>query len=369
VPQMDPLSVEKFLPYSNRYNAGFFGGIQSVGLGQTKSACPTCDLRICKVCNLPVDMKELIIHPETQKIYAQSSQGITEITASFSLAARKAIFDSRSRWLVAAERGGWLTSKSIVFATLSTDGTSVKSVLALKDGAVREINLADFSSALTEVKRQDSSFPPPRSDFGAVLSDIERTIFLFGGKFPSGRLANDLWLFDIGTNRWHQFHVTGPAPKIVLAATYAPETRSLWLVDEGYGNVRSARLIRYDIETGKFNVIGEWSRTPSIDRVEISEAPYGDVLLTGSSSVNNRVVGVLLHPNGNRVTVTGAFRREGKLAIEPTLSETGLALPLVSDGETGVDHVVIPADEILFESKKKRGREQIPPRIGIDQCL
>jgi hypothetical protein len=108
-----------------------------------------------------------------------------------------------------------------------------------------------------------------------------------------------------------------------------------------------------------------------MDRVELSGAPDGDLLLTGSSSWLKHVVGVVLHPvgpNGNVVTVTGAFKRQGKLAIEPTLSVSLLTLPLVSNGPAGVEHVVIPADDVLFKPKKK-GKGPKPPFIGIWQCL
>jgi hypothetical protein len=71
---------------------------------------------------------------------------------------------------------------------------------------------------------------------------------------------------------------------------------------------------------------------------------------------------------GNFVTVTGAFKRKGKLAIEPTLSVSLLTLPLISNGPTGVEHLTIPADEVLFKPKKK-GKGPKPPMLGIGHCL
>jgi hypothetical protein len=38
-----------------------------------------------------------------------------------------------------------------------------------------------------------------------------------------------------------------------------------------------------------------------IDRVELSDAPYGDLLFAGSSSLTNHVAGVVLRPDCNTV--------------------------------------------------------------------
>jgi hypothetical protein len=157
----------------------------------------------------------------------------------------------------------------------------------------------------------------------------------------------------------------------VLAATYIPETRSLWLVDAGTTAFSLARLIRYDVANRRFHVAGIWPRTPIRDRVELSAAPDGDLLLTGSSSWLKQVTGVVARPvgpSGNLVTVVGAFKRQGKLAIEPTLSQTQLTLPLASNAATSVRHVVIPAEDVLFKPKKK-GNGPKPPLIGVGQCL
>lgn len=376
VPQA-PLAVSTFLPYSNRYNPSFYGGVDPTESGgNAKSACPTCEDFACFVCDFDVDMKDLIVHPETEQLIAQSALGGSVITDSISPAARSAVFDTTARWLTVAERGGWLHGESLGFATLSSDGSSVKSVLAHRNGILtpvtRRAGGGGVDTAVAMLAAVDPGpFPASRSDFGAVLSDNEQGIFVFGGKLASGQLANDVWLFDIGSGRWWELSFSGPTPRKVLAATYIPQTRSLWLVDAGTTAFSFARLLRYDIPTQKFYVVGTWPRTPIMDRIELSGAPDGDLLLTGSSSWLKHVVGVVLHPvgpNGNVVTVTGAFKRPGKLAIEPTLSVSLLTLPLASNGPTGVEHVVIPADDVLFKPKKK-GKGPKPPFIGIWQCL
>lgn len=266
------------------------------------------------------------------------------------------------------------------FATLSTDGSSVKSVLATQNGVLSPVTrrggggVDGFAAdeAVSMLAAVDPGlFPPARSDFGAVLSDTERSIFVIGGKLASGELASDLWTFDIAANQWHALAFTGAQPRKVLAATYVRETRSLWVVDAGNTPFTFARLLRYDIEKRKFHVMGTWPRTPLIDRVELSNAPDGDLLLTGSSTWLKYVVGVVLHPvgpSGNALTVIGAFKQKGQLAIEPTLSESLLTLPLASGTDASAKHLIIPAEEILFKPKKK-SKGPKPPSLGIGHCL
>jgi hypothetical protein len=135
----------------------------------------------------------------------------------------------------------------------------------------------------------------------------------------------------------------------VLAATYLPDTRSLWIVDQTGQHPKRARLLRYDFATGAFVRLGRWLRTPVFDRVELSGSYEGNLLLSGSSELTHHVAGVVLQPSATKVKVIGAFLRKGVLAVEPTLGQTALTLPLVSDGPTGSDNVLIPNSQIFFE--------------------
>jgi hypothetical protein len=377
VPQVAPLSVQAFRPYSNRYEPSFYGGVDPTGIGNGKSSCPFCDSFECIVCGLVVDMKDLIVQPETGLVFAQSLQGSVDITASIVPQARTALFDTTARFVTVAERGGWLNRQSLGFATLSSDGSSVRSVVGARNGLLAPVTRrggggVDTGASVAMTAAVDPGrYPPSRSDFGAVLSDNEQSLFVFGGTLASGELASDLWLFDIASSEWRQVAFGGPAPRKVLAATYVPETRSLWMVDAGTTAFTLARLLRYDVAKQRFHVAGLWPRTPIRDRVELSAAPDGDLLLTGSSSWLKQVTGVVLHPvapSGSLVAVVGAFKRHGKLAIEPTLSQSQLTLPLDSNAPTSVEHVVIPAEDILFKPKKK-GKGPKPPLLSIAQCL
>jgi Trypsin/Thrombospondin type 3 repeat len=368
-----PASASIYQNYSNRYKGMFWGlGKQPPG-GQTKAACPFCGLgqceycvrEICKSCMVSPDAKSLVISPVAEKIFAQSSGGVTDITAEFTLEARSALFDSGARWLTVAERGGWTTlgSLPLAFATLSADATSVTSVLLAESRGV-----VPYSSevALTAFAPTSGFGPSPRSDFGAVLSTTENAILVAGGKLTGGELAKDLWMYDIPRARWLELPVSGPAPEKVLAATYLPETHSLWLVDQTDQNPVLARILRYDLRTRTMHQAGKWPRTLIIDRVELSGAPRGNLLLSGSSEQTNHVFGVVIQPKGDGakggdLEVVGAFIRKGTLAVEPTLSDTVLTLPLVSGSPTGSDNTVVSARDLLFKPEKKTPSPKGPP--------
>jgi Thrombospondin type 3 repeat len=373
VPQVAAASKSVFQNYSNRYKGGYWGLGEQPSGGQTKAACPTCQWgqceyclkAVCKSCMTSPDAKSLVISPVAEKIFAQSSQGVTDISEEFSLEARSALFDPGARWLTVAERGGWTTlgSLPLAFATLSADSSTVMSVLIAESGGVTAYSTRVGGLGFAVA----SGFgPAPRSDFGAVLSTTENAIFVSGGKLASGELAKDLWMYDIVGSQWRQLPVSGPAPQKVIAATYLPETRSLWLVDQTEQNPVLARMLRYDLETQTMHQAGKWPRTLKIDRVELSGAPRGNLLLSGSSQQTNHVWGVVIKPKGDGakggdLEVIGAFLRKGTLAIEPTLSDTVLTLPLVSSRPTGSDNVAIPASDLFFKPEKKKPAAKAPP--------
>ena len=102
------------------------------------------------------------------------------------------------------------------------------------------------------------------------------------------------------------------------------------------------------------------------------------------SSKIGRVVGVVINPNadhakGGNLEVIGAFIRKGALAVEPTLSDTVLTLPLVSTSSTGSATSVIPTSEVFFRPETKEPKTPKPcleapchpgpPRLRIADVL
>ncbi len=288
VPQVLPGTpagtTKPFTDWSNKYSSGFAGQpgpLSSASL--TKSTCPLCNLgtcpycqiRICKACLVSPEFNSLVTSPATGQVFAQTSSGPIDITSEFSSGALEAVSATGTRWVPSAERGGWIGANGLAFSVLSTDGTTVEATLVAGSEGVTLLGaggiINPFHASATPVAT--SSSPPPRSDFGAVLSGHENALFVIGGTLADGTPAGDLWMYDFQTMAWYQLPFTGPVPRKVLAATYLPDTRSLWLVDQTGQHPKRARLLRYDFATGAFVRLGSWRRTPVFDAWSSPDPP------------------------------------------------------------------------------------------------
>jgi hypothetical protein len=303
-----------------------------------------------------------------------------DLTSSFSTAATSALAAPAARWLQAAERGGWMRPGRVGLAAISPDGSSVHSALAEVGGVVQVVSrsrtdgVAEVAApaVLASTSEPDAFGPPARSDFGAVLSGSENALFVVGGKLSAtGALAGDVWRYGLDTREWTQLALGGASPRMVLAATYQPETRALWILDAGPTKISFARLLRLDLGTYQVKVVGTWLRTGLFERVELSNAPRGELLLTGSSSKLKKVMGVVLRPQANHVAVTGAFGDQGVLALEPTLTPRGLTVPLANaTAPGGVKNAFTEAAEVYFDPPKpKAGPKKWKPQHGAGDCL
>jgi hypothetical protein len=369
VPQMSPAAPPIFQDYSNRYYGTFLGITFDKTLGLAHAVCRWCDIgecpqcarSVCRNCRITRDGKTLVSDPRTKRIWAKSAAGATEITSEFSEEALGAIFQPGMRLLVASERSIWSGPGKAALATLSETGTTVESTLVLGEAGLTKHQAARTASAETTTASSGPA-PAPRREFGAVLSAVENAVFVIGGKLASGELAGDLWLYDIDRERWTQVPFVGPAPRKVIAAAFLAETRSLWLVDQSDDNPVLARILRFDLDTQTFHQAGKWPRTLVIDRVELSGGSRGDLVLSGSSTQIGRVAGVILRPNGNELDVVGAFLRKGTLAVEPTLGDAGLTLPLSSSDPSGSDNLFLTNGELMFPPEPSRRERQPEPK-------
>ena len=304
IPQMQAASVQSFLKWSNRYQSAFFGKAPKNPYGgKPLATCKICDLEPCPQCAMLLDAKSLVIDPTNLLVSALSKAQLTDVTSAFSPAAIQAFTLPNTRWLGVAEGGGWLRSGDVGFAALSDDGATVREVLARRGPQIQSLlRRGGPIDALAATQAETvADGPAPRSDFAAVLSARESAIFVVGGvRSDDGKLAKDLWRYDVGLDEWSEQLIVGPKPRRVLAATYLTEQRALYLVDtRKIGPFHQARLLRYDIASDSMSVLGTWLRTGWIDRVELSAGPDGRLVLAGSSSKLDRTFGVILSVEPN----------------------------------------------------------------------
>jgi hypothetical protein len=236
------------------------------------------------------------------------------------------------RWLPVAETQDWLRDTDARVASVALDGSSVALAVAVQGETL--VDIAHGSGSGPGILEAPSA-PPGRTAFGAVLSGSENTIFVVGGVLPSLDFASDLWSFDLARQRWQKLPMSGVVPQKVLAATFRPENRSIYLVDEvKFGFLHWRRLLRIDIASLASETLGTALRNPNRDRIYLSNAPKGEMILVSSSTQQENYIAVryAYNANGNLVLKKG-FHGEGVVALEPTITARGVTLPL-EDGNT-----------------------------------
>jgi hypothetical protein len=278
-----------------------------------------------------------------------------------------------------AEHAGWLTPEAPRFAQVAFDGTAVPFALNQLQGGLFEAGANTFTCTPTTCDLRDP--PAARSGFAAVLSGIENVVFVIGGQLTSNVPANDVWMFSLRFSSWSRLLVHAGSFGVVMAATYRPEDRSLYVIDEvKTGPDAATRLVRISVGTGDVTVLGSWDVDAKRDAIFVSNAPQGDLLVTASRSKKTRWKAFRVHLDGDNsphVVVAHAGGR-GAIALPPTLSDRGLTVPVFcplpvaspqthhddgdddgkDDGQvscSGARNLFVPASRMHFEKHPEEG--------------
>jgi hypothetical protein len=70
-----------------------------------------------------------------------------------------------------------------------------------------------------------------------------------------------------------------------------------------------------------------------MNRVFLSNAPRGELLVVGSSSQNKHYRGVLVRIAGASLSVQRAIKGKGIVLLSPTLTDKGLTVPIELGGD------------------------------------
>ncbi|MBK7585058.1 MAG: thrombospondin type 3 repeat-containing protein [Myxococcales bacterium] len=348
VPQMSA-SPLAFRSHSNHYDSNYYGEQLQYYItnGTALTACFFCQVDPCPQCAMSMDIHNLLIDPTNSVVVARSATQSTDITASFSSAAIGALLEPSVRWLQAAERGTWMKSGQVGLVALAQDATRVSSALVHAGGRVQLAARSTDDTLVSAAVEPPSAGPAARSDFAAVLSGIENAVFVLGGKLlGDGSEPGDVWRYGIESRQWMRLGISGPTPRLVLAATYQPETRSLWLIDADIGP-GVARVLRLSLDNLQVEVVGLYPRAGQVAWVELSNAPDGELLLSGTSTKLNRVASVVLRPGNHHLFTVGGVFHAGQLALESTLTQRGLTLPLARSGGK-VQNSFIAAEDVYY---------------------
>ncbi len=288
-------------------------------------------------------------------VQLRNASDAVDLTPLLSTSVMSALTNPAARWVAEAEPHGWAVAEPVELVSLNASGTEVQSAIGRVGNTLTD-HLAEFErggevTALADGSTIASSATASptvgRTFFGAVLSSSARVVFVVGGTRDDDQTQpGSILRFSLRDRSWMELAVRGPGqPGNVLAATYRPQDRSLYVVDEvRFGPVKFARLLRIDTGDYMSAVMGLWPRHPLRDRVFITNTDDGNLLIMGAGS--KKYAAVVVEPRANNtLRVVSAILGSGRVAADPHLTRHGLTVPL-EDPMTGIRNNFVPADEI-----------------------
>ncbi len=216
---------------------------------------------------------------------------------------------------------------------LSADGTAVVERVYLAGGAL--FGQADLRrggpsgqapTPAAAVAATTSNSPAARQDFRAVYSRSTRQLFVVGGADPiTGTLLGDIWLTNIDQVQWMRVPLNGYSVGKILAATYSPRDRQVWILDEITSGSRTlVRLTRVNPVSGQVEMLGTWPRLRIFDSHWLVIDRDGTVLLAASSQKVNKHV-VIRIDNATQPHVDNVYLGQHALALAPLVDGEGYA--------------------------------------------
>ncbi len=187
--------------------------------------------------------------------------------------------------------------------------------------------------------------PAPRVGFRAALSGVERAVFVVGGSAGAASPApfEPVLRFSTDAGTWQPVPVRGVTLQTVLAVTYRPEDRSLYIVDEA-SDGETGRLVRLDLGHNMGTVVATFARHQDRSRVFLSHGARGRLVLAASSTARPSSAVILGVSADGNVIPEKAMSISGELVFEPILTASGLSVALAA--ELAVQVVVVPSQDL-----------------------
>jgi hypothetical protein len=340
----------QFSSWSNHYEAGFYG-VPGIDLTpelpmEPLVIGPFLPDSVCVSCRLSLDVPNYMLDPINEKLLLFSDSFSVDLTSRTSPAVLSALLDGASVHVPVVESRKWLNESGPLFATLSDDGTTVKTVTDSRDGMLIPAGARIVDRSSSVFSAQPLLAPEPRSGFGAVLSATERSLYVIGGVQQDDSRADVLWAYDIDRGLWRELALDGPKPERVLAATLRPEDHRLYVIDEREVNHHQvARLLAIDLRTHRSETIGQWQRTGVVGSVFMSVSDRGELVVVGSWANGKHYTGLVLKQVGSVWVPAQHFSGKGAVALTPTLNRRGLTIP-VKRGES-VENVFMYREQLM----------------------
>ncbi|MBX3268628.1 MAG: trypsin-like serine protease [Sandaracinaceae bacterium] len=254
-----------------------------------------------------------------------------------------------TRWVAAAESGGWLPEDDVRYAGLSPDLALASLLVAagddLYDRYAQQPCPPEQCNAIpvTLTAASGPATPPPV----LVLSARRRVLWALEQDGASTRVR----ALDLDQPIWRELPPAGAPLGRVLAATYSAPDDALYVLDElaGPGRSRHARLVR--VETGPRDataeVLARWPRATPHDVFALATDPAGALYLASGRAHGPLVALVRFgRDRRERAVPTGLLVRPGRLVPEGLrANEHGLTL-LLDDPREGAFPVAVGYDAL-----------------------
>lgn len=136
--------------------------------------------------------------------------------------------------------------------------------------------------------------PSTRTDYAAVLSTVDRSLYMLGGLNQWGDLLHDAWRFDLDKGEWSELVFDGVGTQDIVDVAYDSATRQMMIVDRTVVNdTPTVRLVAVDLTRREANELASWD--------DLGHPPHAAIVSDGAGGF------VLLVDRGTAYTVA-AYR-------------------------------------------------------------
>jgi hypothetical protein len=135
----------------------------------------------------------------------------------------------------------------------------------------------------------DAAAPSAAEDCVMIYDPVEHRIVLFGGKSDDDVNQNEVWVLDLGENRWQRLEVEGerPPPSEDAVAIYDPVGRRM-IVHGGENGPTQSRTWSLDLETPRWREIVDPSAPAREDHSAVYDSHARRMVVFGGRD-NERV--------------------------------------------------------------------------------
>jgi hypothetical protein len=338
-------------PRANHFVGGQFGFPPSIAVhtgGIVLAPAPSLGGHFCPECPVMLDTPNWVVDPSIGVVRLRGQYKELDVTPVASTDASVLIAALQTpglRWVGATEPRRWrVGAGQPVLGAVRLDGADVSFVVSELGGQLQS----------TASPHDVAIHPGSRSNFGAVVSASESAVFLVGGLSSPGVMRNDVWRFDTQRHTWRQLAIAGSLPGKVLAATFRPDDRSLYVLDEvvsaASGTGLAARLLKIDLNKQLATVVQQWERHSGRGPVYLLERPDGALIIATQTTSTHFVAVVGQFGSDGLLHSAGSTESDAVIAFAPSHGDHGLTIPI--QDPTGPKNKYIPRTSFVVQGGK-----------------